>query len=122
MMNRLILKNLIIIAFFLSLLLPISPSQAEDPWDSYKGWSGVETLSNQPSWYLVIRKKGEQIVNQDNVFLKWYKYENNTTNMRPNHWKSSFILIDGNTLLKANNPQENDWQASLIDLPKVGIA
>jgi len=94
MKTRLILKNSIIVVFFFSLLLITSPSQADDPWNSYQGWSGIETLSNQSSWYLGIVKKGYSIQTYQ-VFFKWYKYANNTTDMRRNHWRINSAALSG---------------------------
>ncbi len=94
-MNKKILRNSIIIIISFFLLVLASPSLAEEPWDSYKGWSGIEDLSGSPSWYLVIRKKGEQIVSMGNVFLKWYKYENSSIDKRPNHWRINSATLSG---------------------------
>lgn len=90
-----ILKNSVIFIFSFFLLIVAKPSLAEDPWDSYEGCSGIEDLSDEPSWYLAILKKGISIGSHNKVFLKWYKYENNTTAMRPNHWRiNSAALSD----------------------------
>lgn len=92
--RSIILKNSIVVIFSFFLLAVAGPSQAEDPWNSYKGWSGVETLSNQSSWYLGIVKK-DYLIQDFQVFLKWYKYMNNTTDMRPNHWRINSAALSG---------------------------
>lgn len=95
MKSRSILKNSVIVLFVFFLLIVASPSLAEEPWDSYKGWSGVENLYDEPSWYLAILKNGISIGSWNKVFLKWYKYMDNTINMRPNHWRiNSAALSD----------------------------
>lgn len=94
-MGRITLRNSIIVIISLFLLIVASPSLAEDPWDSYKGWSGVENLYDEPSWYLAILKNGISIGSWNKIFLKWYKYMDNAINMRPNHWRiNSAALSD----------------------------
>jgi len=86
MAKKVIVKKSIIFILLFFLLIVASPSLAEDPWDSYKGWSGIETPSDQSSWYLAIVKK-DYLIQDYQVFLKWYKYMDNATDMRPNHWR-----------------------------------
>lgn len=94
-MEKKTLKSSIIVVIFFFLLVVASPSLAEELWDSYKGWSGIEDLSGAPSWYLAILKNGISIGSWNKVFLKWYKYMDNTINMRPNHWRiNSAALSD----------------------------
>jgi len=87
-MGRITLRNSIIVIISLFLLVVASPCLAEDPWDSYEGWSGIDPLANEPAWYLGIYNRNAAFPLGGKVFLKWYKYESGgKTFIRPNHWR-----------------------------------
>lgn len=129
----------IIITISCLLFIATSPSLAVEPWDSYKGWSGIENPLDEDAWYLEIWSRHGCM-----EFFKWYKYNSNgKTIKRPNRWrinsaslskggrelgvirlfirgdglykwipyqsKPSITLADDDTLLKTKNPQEGEW-------------
>ena len=94
MKRRSILKNSVIVIFSFFLLIVARPSLAEEPWESYEGWSGIGPLSDEDSWCLAIAQKDKPL-RFGRVFLKWYKYKDNTTHMRPNRWRINSATLSG---------------------------
>lgn len=92
---RLIPKSLLVIVLPIFLLMVAIPSLAEDPWSSYQGWSGIEAMSSQPSWYLGILENGRSFGSGREVFFKWYKYKYSTTGMRCNYWRIDSAALSG---------------------------
>ncbi len=93
-MDKKTLKSSIIVGISLFMLIVASPSLAEEAWDSYKGWSGVETCEPVESWYLwITAEKGRDTYV---TFLKWYKKEYTSgPEVRSNHWRVDSSRLSG---------------------------
>jgi hypothetical protein len=111
-----ILKHSTIVAFIFSQLVMVNLSLAEDPWNSYQGWSGVEGCEAVQSWYLWITAEGGS--SSGIVFSKWYKKEYSTgTVVRPNRWRIDSSRLSGKGTVLWVERVEYYYQPPVFVLP-----
>jgi len=121
-------KNLIILIIFFFVLLFTRPLQAEDPWNSYIGWSGIESLLSVPAWYLAIYNRNAVVPLGGEVFLKWYKYvSNGKTMLRPNRWRINSASLSkwGRELSFGRGehfPKNDSWAIPYQSFPSITLA